>query len=354
MKKMNPMYKYTLHKNSIKHICPKCDKKRFVLYIDNETGQYLSEKVGRCDREINCGYHYPPKQYFKDSGESYNYIINDANKLVIENLETSYHSDSDLNSSLNNYDKNQFIKFLTSKIDKVKVQKMIDDYKVGTADFWNNGTIFWQIDKENKIRGGKILVYQPNGKRTKYINWVHSYKIKNKQINQFNLEQCLFGEHLLTKYQNPIAIVESEKTACIMSMLFDKFLWLATGSLGGLSISKIKNIKDRKIVLYPDLGIKHNGNSPFIKWKEKSIEYQKKGFDILVSDLLEQKCSLSDRKKGLDIADYFLENLNIKPRKIESKSNSNFLKMYMKNKNIMTLVEVFELTNSNGRKIKID
>ncbi|WP_051435808.1 DUF6371 domain-containing protein [Tenacibaculum sp. 47A_GOM-205m] len=354
MRKVNCMYKYTLHKKSTKHTCPKCGKKRFVLYIDNETGQYLSEKVGRCDREINCGYHHPPKQYFQNNGETYNYIINDANKLAIENLETSYHSDSDLDSSLNNYDKNQFIKFLTSKIDKVKVQKMITDYRIGTADFWNNGTIFWQIDKNNQIRGGKIIIYSTDGKRTKYINWVHSYLMKNKKVDNFNLKQCLFGEHLLSKYSKPIAIVESEKTACIMSMLFDKFLWLATGSLSGLSLSKIESLKDRKIILYPDLGIKKQNLSPFIKWKEKSIEYQKKGFDILVSNLLEQKCSQSDRKKGLDIADYFLENLNIKPRKIESKSNSNLLKMYMKNKNIKTLVEVFELTNSSGRRIKID
>lgn len=52
------MYKYSLHKKSIKHNCPNCNKKTLVLYIDTETSAYISEAVGRCDREINCGYHY--------------------------------------------------------------------------------------------------------------------------------------------------------------------------------------------------------------------------------------------------------------------------------------------------------
>ena len=51
-----------------------------------------------------------------------------------------------------------------------------------------------------------------------------------------------------------IAIVESEKTACIMSMLFEKYLWMATGSLNGLNYNKIKPLKKRAIILYPDLG----------------------------------------------------------------------------------------------------
>ncbi|MFI8380603.1 PG0870-related protein [Leeuwenhoekiella sp. NPDC079379] len=60
------MYKYTLEKKSVKHICPGCNKKRFVRYVDSETNEYLSHIVGRCDREVNCAYHYSPKSYFED------------------------------------------------------------------------------------------------------------------------------------------------------------------------------------------------------------------------------------------------------------------------------------------------
>ena len=50
--------------------CPSCNhrEKTVSLYIDTETGEYLSPSVGRCNRESNCGYHYTPKQYFQDNG----------------------------------------------------------------------------------------------------------------------------------------------------------------------------------------------------------------------------------------------------------------------------------------------
>ena len=55
-------YKYTLDKSSKKHICPNCSKRTFVLYVDNETGNYLTDDFGKCDRSTNCHYHKaPPK-----------------------------------------------------------------------------------------------------------------------------------------------------------------------------------------------------------------------------------------------------------------------------------------------------
>ena len=63
----NTMYKTTLDKSSRKHKCPSCGQKRMVKYIFNDTGEYIADNVGRCDREINCSYHYPPKDYYKDN-----------------------------------------------------------------------------------------------------------------------------------------------------------------------------------------------------------------------------------------------------------------------------------------------
>ena len=346
------MYKYSLHKKSIKHLCPNCHKKRLVRYIDNETGYYLSPEVGRCDREINCGYHFTPKSYFKNEHKFYNPYINNIQSK--KNNSTNYHSVEELNNSLNNYDSNNFVQFLYSKFNSDKVTYLLEEYKIGTSESWYNGTIFWQIDVEHKIRGGKIIMYNKNGKRTKYINWMHSLNIKRNLIDSFNLSQCLFGEHLISKYNKPIAIVESEKTACIMSMLFDKYLWLATGSLQGLNINKIEILKNRTIILYPDLGLEDKNGSPYTIWKSKCEEFKSNGHDIKISDLLEKKGTKNEREKGFDIADYFLKNLSIKPKKIISKSNEKILNMYMKNKNLKTLIEVFELSDINGNTIKLE
>ncbi|WP_430815720.1 PG0870-related protein [Carboxylicivirga sp. RSCT41] len=51
--------------------CPNCgheQSRTFSKYIDVETGNYLHDNVGRCNREDKCGYHYTPKQYFEDQG----------------------------------------------------------------------------------------------------------------------------------------------------------------------------------------------------------------------------------------------------------------------------------------------
>ena len=50
--------------------CPSCGmKNRFSRYIDADTGEYVDPSVGRCDREINCGYHKTPKQFFQEHPE---------------------------------------------------------------------------------------------------------------------------------------------------------------------------------------------------------------------------------------------------------------------------------------------
>ena len=180
------MYKYTLHKSSKKHLCPNCGKKRFVLYIDIETGNFISPKVGRCDREINCGYHYPPKLFFQDNNQEYVSKIDNPIPDTSFEDESHFHSSDELNKSLINFDKNNFIQFLESKFNTEKVQRMIFEYKIGTAKSWYNGTIFWQIDVENKIRGGKVISYNKLGKRTKYINWMHSINLKQHKVDKFN------------------------------------------------------------------------------------------------------------------------------------------------------------------------
>lgn len=47
--------------------CPACKTPHsFTRYIDGETHQPIHPTVGRCNREIKCGYHYTPRQYFAD------------------------------------------------------------------------------------------------------------------------------------------------------------------------------------------------------------------------------------------------------------------------------------------------
>ncbi len=336
------MYKYSLEKGSKKNECPRCSKKRFVYYIDNEKKEVLHPTVGRCDREVSCGYHFTPKDFFKQNEN----IKSDPKPIIRLNKKFSFHPKNYVDKSLKETD--YFTRYLKKVFVESEFRKIQTEYKIGTSNQWRNATIFWQIDQYNKVRAGKVILYKNTGHRTKYTTWIHSILLKKKLLNTFCLGQCLFGLHLIYKNNKPIAIVESEKTACIMSVKFPKYCWLATGGSNNISDNLFTSIKNRKIILFPDLS---SENQIYEKWNKKAQSLKKFGFDISVSNLLEKIGTESDRNKGLDIADYFLRiPSKIKPRIIMNISDgiiSNreriYEKLHARNSELQTLVKIFDL-----------
>jgi hypothetical protein len=299
-------HKYTLEKYSgnNRFNCPNCNKpKIFCRYVNKETNEYLHESVGRCNRENSCGYHYTPKQYFFD----YNIVLNEGR------INKPYSSIAQIQkpkifscipkmtflASLKFYDTNNFVKYLNSMFEITQVDELLSKYYIGSSKLWDGASVFWQIDQDGKIRTGKIMLYNSKtGKRVKepfnHINWVH----KALRLSDYELEQCFFGQHLLSDLSKSVAIVESEKTAIIASLYYPNYIWLATGSLSNLSSEKFKVLKGRNVVLFPDL----NG---YEKWKLKAKELSNIA-KIYVSDFLEKNASKEDYSAGLDIADYLI------------------------------------------------
>jgi len=276
-----------------RYFCPECNQKTFVRYIDTETNRHISPSVGRCNRESNCSYHYTPKEYFQDNNienpQPLNRIVPPQQKPV------SYISVETFKGSLQSHEPNHFVKYLISLFGVEVTTRLVSDYFIVPSTHWPGSTIFWQIDKQGKIRTGKVMLYDTStGKRVKqpynHITWVH----KELKRPEFNLKQCFFGEHLLQDRIKPVAIVESEKTAIISSVYFPKFIWLAAGSLEGLNSQKCKVLQGRKVILFPDV----NG---FKKWTVKAKE-----FNFIVSDLLEQNATEIERLQGFDLADYLI------------------------------------------------
>ncbi len=288
------------------HICPNCEKRTFTRYIDTESNnEYLHSNVGKCSRQIKCNYHYTPKQYFQDTNFKIEYKFKPV-QIVKQPppKQPSFINPSLVDKSLENND-NNFIHFLETKLFGKEITKeLIKEYKIGTSNVWKGSTIFWQIDTNSKVKTGKIMLYNKDtGKRIKkpynHINWVH----KTEKINDFNLEQCYFGLHLINKYKDlPIAIVESEKTAIISSVYLPEFVWLACGSINNLTKEKTKVLKGRNVVLFPDL-------RGYQLWKNKIPQLSKLA-NYRISELLERKATEYEKKQGYDLADYLI-NLNI-------------------------------------------
>jgi len=283
---------------------PSCGKGRtFARYIDIHTGKHLHASVGRCNRENNCGYHYTPKQYFHENNISDDspHPQSSRPKPVTPALEaTSFIPIDVFKANLCNHEQNRFAIFLINKFGIEIAQRVIGQYFIGSSDHWAGSTIFWQIDTEGKIRTGKIMLYdQMTGRRVKepfsHVGWIH----KSYRLDDFSLKQCFFGEHLLQDKTKPVAIVESEKTAIIASIYLPKFIWIASGSLANLNADKCTVLRNRNVILFPDL-------KGYCKWEQVMKSVSHIGL-FVISDLLEFKATNEEREQGFDIADYLLK-----------------------------------------------
>jgi hypothetical protein len=302
----NKKYRIELEKHSRskrKHTCPECNIKGvFVRYIDTETYNYISDEVGRCDRQFECGYHYPPRHYF----EKNRYYPKEYNKYknlsdVSGKIKFRFTMDNSvMAATLNKSENNNLVKFLINRFDPQQVDDAIINYNVGTINKWPGATVFWQVSITNEIRTGKIILYnEKTGKRVKepfpHIAWMHTaYLDINSQI-----KQCLFGEHLLAKEpKNTVGVVESEKTAIIASLVCPELTWVAVGGANNLNPIFCEALTGRNVILYPDTDA-HN------LWSEKANLLADK-MNITVSDDLQNDTEFVKNHKGADLADYFL------------------------------------------------
>lgn len=289
-----------------RYYCPKCkEPATFVRYIDTETGEQLHPNTGRCNREVECGYHYPPRQFFINNPTDANPQIpfKQSAKIhpnTVTNTEASTIPYDIFKLSLQNRTANHFVNFLKMLLGTKGAGRLVEQYFIGTSNRWDGATIFYQIDIQGSVRAGKVMLFNPmTGKRVKepynHLTWVHA----EHRLADYRLQQCFFGEHLLAlEPDKPVAIVESEKTAVIASAYLPEFIWLATGSKGGLTIEKCQVLQGRKVVLYPDLNC-------FDDWKAKAKELRNIAV-ISVSALLEYRATTEEKEQGLDLADYLI------------------------------------------------
>lgn len=302
-------YRFSLqkYKRGSKLSCPKCGKKQcFVKYIDSQGEITFPDYVGRCDHEQSCQYHYTPSDYFHD-----NPMVVDYNKdNFIEadkpkpNLlpPTSFVDNELMKRTLTNYGMNPLYIYLSGMLGKDETSRIFQLYHVGTSKKWGGSTVYWQIDWQGNVRTGKIMLYDAEtGHRTKeprsYVSWVHT----ELNLPNYNLKQCLFGEHLLSENPTkPVAIVESEKSALVATHYMPEFIWLATGGMHGcFKPDVISILKGRPVMLCPDLGAKE-------VWQTKMPLLTSVCSKVVLSDSLEQCATDEQRKKGLDIADFLL------------------------------------------------
>ena len=277
------------------NLCPKCSHKR--------NGKNRNQRCLMTDWETalatcqHCGIVLQLHKY-KNSYCTLKYSFIESKKA---NKLGTYHSEKFFNKVYNKYlnQDNYFSKYLLNYFSKNLIKEAEKKLMIfSTSDFYDRSICYPYINEFKKVTGIKIMPYDKNGKRKKgnkgngIVNWIHRINKIDNWVNSF----CLFGlGQIVNNKASVVHIVESEKTAFVMTIVKPEYLWLATGGLRMLNKEKLIPLKTYKIVLHPDKG------SAFIVWNNLIKEL--KCFDIIVSRITEDNPYIPD--KG-DLADYYL------------------------------------------------
>ncbi|MBK7183967.1 MAG: hypothetical protein IPH89_14180 [Bacteroidetes bacterium] len=228
------------------------------------------------------------------------------------------------------YEKNTFIQNLFYRVqfpfEVDEVTKVIQLYRLGTvANGYRAGANTFpfidikgnvravqvkQFDEQNHTTGTDFLhsiIEKHHTRNNKPLpEWLEAYTKQDKRIS------CLFGEHLLSKYQNAVVFLfEAPKTAIYSTLYFgvpenSNIVCLAVYNKSSFSFDKLKVLQGRFVYVFPDLS--KDGNT-FKEWETKAKEYESRlpGTRFIFSDLLEQLAPEQDKSEGYDIADYLIK-----------------------------------------------
>lgn len=285
-------YKWTLRKGGKKLTCPQCQQKRFVPYVSTADLKTLAgNEYGRCDREQSCGYNrYPGKEVSADGIAK----VEIKPKPPLRFYPAAVQTDT----------RTALFVYVSRLLGVGNALAIWERYKIGRD---GSRTLFWQIAKDGTVRAGKSIPYAENGHRIKTdehpANWLHCLPEWRAYKTGYELQQCYFGEHLLNASPgDKVVIVESEKTAAVLSQVSHGWVWLASGGSQGLkNPDKNKALEGREVWLLPDHG-------QYWNWATIAHENGWHIFDALEKSPIFEGCDILDMLEagalGMDLLKY--------------------------------------------------
>lgn len=297
--------------------------KTFTRYYDTQTGNFISDEVGRCDHEVKCRYHLTPSEYFDRFP-----MLKPAFKGTAAPQPSSFSPQPSFFSpqpssfpsisfdifrkTLKNYLNNNLYLHLRLRLTQDVADAIVRRYYLGTSKYLAGTPVFWYIDSQYNITTGKIMYYPDPVKGKRYresdryrgkpvVNFVHAVL----KMPDFKRKPCFFGEHLLTaEPHKSIIVVESEKTALIASVFHPDHVVLATGGMNGLMNLNWSLTRGREVVLIPDTSIADVATN---KWKEQAKAINSIfGLSVKISETLDTLATDAQKAEGWDIADFLL------------------------------------------------
>ncbi|GAB2542828.1 DUF6371 domain-containing protein [Spirosoma aerophilum] len=244
--------------------------------------------------------------------------------------------DEIIKQSLSHYQQNQFARLLVRQFGQTQADELLQRFQVGTSSRWPGACVFWLTDEHCRTRSGQVVLFTDDWHKANYTNQEGNKKVCISSVSyglmrRYAQQQqqppdwltnyhdkaprwpVLFGlqQLAIAPVDQPVAIVEAPKTAIICSALIPGFLWLAVGALSYLNAERIAPLRSRSIMLFPDLS---KDGKAFARWSKVADELNNKGYQIRISDYLEQRASKEQKIKGFDLADFLLMTDRPSPR----------------------------------------
>jgi len=321
-----------------RYTCPACEHRReLARYVDTETGELLPEEFGKCNRADNCGYHLSP-YHAAPGGQSYAEQVREAEqptgwqrpapaprprlaptlKATAPAPVVSIPADV-LRATLGHYQHNALARLLHQHFGAGVASALLLRFQLGTSAHWPGACVFWLVDEQARVRGGQVVLYDETGHTVKHpsrcTTWAHTALgararrlgqpapdwLTSYSANEVPKCPCLFGLPQLASAapSQPVALVESAKTAMLCTPYLPAYVWLATMGKSYLTAERLAPVRGRRLVLFPDAGA-------LADWQRRAEELRAQGFTVTVSTWLESTVTPEQHAAGYDLADVVL------------------------------------------------
>lgn len=259
-------YRYRLGR--LTGICPQCHRHTFKFYIDGLTGARAGDYLGRCNREVKCGYHRRPSdnRRLTDAEATESLFDRPSDDTLSTIPREVYERLPPVNTDDN------LCYYLSRRYGIGLVQQACRYFGVSHARFAGGSSAFWLIDRMGYIRSAKVMAYdRETGRRVKSsgrcpVSYAHALM----RLPDFDYRACCFGEAAACdKFHadSRLILVESEKTALVVNLELMRtgrsadYVCVATGGASMLRIDPAMMesryyrgtfLRGRRLVVLPD------------------------------------------------------------------------------------------------------
>ena len=162
----------------------------------------------------------------------------------------------------------------------------------------------WLTQEQMKHAAGRYRL----GRRDGHVGdaWASALMKATGQLPEWwNPSHCFFGQHLLFSARG-IGIVESERSALILSELYPSLLWLASSYPANLTEEHFQPLQGHAVTLFPRTDPFGNTYTAYLELADQMR--RSLGLDIRVSAILEDHAAPGQKQRQIDIVDFYFES----------------------------------------------